>query len=190
VQTSVQGYFHVYPWQGDLITGPACVSQGVTGPGVRTVFSFLGKPLHVKVASYRVQVAASGSKLHSHIGLEHARPVFEKVLDLGESCWDQKSAPLSRSDMFSIISISIISYTLLQPQETPHELQNTFFSLTYDPPSAAFPLPGALSNFPFHFSSCLNNITASNALGAPCSGSAPPSSKAYLYQHLSFRPSD
>ena len=45
----------------------------------------------------------------------------------------------------------------------------------------AFPRPGALSNFPFHFSSCLKSVTASKALGVPWSGSAPPSSKAYSF---------
>jgi hypothetical protein len=129
----------------------------------------------------------SGSNLHSHIDLQHVPSVFEKVLDPGESC---RGSEVCFADMFSMISISLSYHTpCFNRKETPQELQNIFFSLTYDSPSAAFPLPGALSNFLFHFSSCLNNITASNALGAPCSGSAPPSSKAYLYQHLSFRSS-
>lgn len=42
----------------------------------------------------------------------------------------------------------------------------------------ALPFPGAISNFPFHFSSCLNKDTVSVALGVPWSGSAPPSSSA------------
>jgi hypothetical protein len=44
--------------------------------------------------------------------------------------------------------------------------------------AAAFPLPGAASNLPFHLSSCLNSVTAAMALGFPWSGSAPPSSNA------------
>jgi len=52
-----------------------------------------------------------------------------------------------------------------------------YTSLHFPP---AFPLPFASSNFPFHFSSCLNSIIAAIALGVPWSGSAPPSSNVYL----------
>jgi hypothetical protein len=193
VQTSVQCHFHVYPWQGDLTTRPLSVSRGVTGSRMRPVFAFLGKPFTVTCQSRIVPSTCSGSQgaiytrtLTCNTFLRYSRKFWIPESRAG----DQKSASRSRSDMFSMISISLSYHTpCFNRKETPQELQNIFFSLTYDSPSAAFPLPGALSNFLFHFSSCLNNITASNALGAPCSGSAPPSSKAYLYQHLSFRSS-
>jgi hypothetical protein len=42
----------------------------------------------------------SGSNLHSHIDLQRVPSVFEKVLDPESLAGDQKSAPLSSSDMF------------------------------------------------------------------------------------------
>ena len=51
---------------------------------------------------------------------------------------------------------------------------------------AALPFPGAFSNLTFHFSSCLNKVATSIALGFPCKGSAPPSSNAYSNHWLCF----
>ena len=86
-----------------MTTRLVCVSQGVTGPRLRTVFAFLGKPLHVKVASYRVQVAGSQGANYTHTLTWNTLVWYSRKFWIPESlAGDQKSAPLLRSDMFSM----------------------------------------------------------------------------------------
>jgi hypothetical protein len=106
------------------------VSQGPEG---EQCSHFLVKPLHVRVGSYRVQVAAVREQFTEYtrtlIDLEHARPVFEKVLDPEESCRGSEvcSAEYEVEAICPIISISLSYHTpCFNRKWTPQELQNTF----------------------------------------------------------------
>jgi hypothetical protein len=121
----------------------------------------------------------------SHMDLEEVRPFFREFL-VFVSCRDQGSRECDCCVLDARVTFECSPTSFYRIRTHAPRLLRAFtislaqLSLIYFSPCAAFPLPGAVSNFPFHCSSCLNNVTASNALGAPWSGSAPPSSNAYL----------